>query len=90
MIKKIDNELTLQIAAINLAEDYEEIMAYEGEEVLIIEIENAEVIGESLGVISAVRGDIILVNSTEIGKCISDIWYLEISDNYVRYLVADV
>jgi len=90
MIKKIDNELTLQIAAINLAEDYEEIMAYEGEEVLIIEIENAEVIGESLGVISAVRGDIILVNSTEIGKCISDIWYLEISDNYVRYLVADI
>jgi len=90
MIKKIDNELTLQIAAINLAEDYEEIMAYVGEEVLIIEIENAEVIGESLGVISAVRGDIILVNSTEIGKCISDIWYLEISDNYVRYLVADI
>jgi len=65
-------------------------MAYVGEEVLIIEIENAEVIGESLGVISAVRGDIILVNSTEIGKCISDIWYLEISDNYVRYLVADI
>lgn len=90
MIKRINNKTILEVAAINLAEDYEEILCYKGEEILIIEVENGEVIGEYLGVISDITNSIILINNSEIAKCIDGVYFLEISDNYIRYVVADI